>query len=217
MDDITIESEELRSLLEFMTDVRVDELWDFVPKLDKVVASVSRLIVDTERYRNDADEPMATKGMGLYYTHTPHGTPFRTKSEIAYSKCLAIYDDYHLSLEEKVSNAVRQYGKCIILDCHSFHDEMDYTGFPTASFPDVCIGVNGGKTAETDIVIDAFKANGFSVKINEPFPGALVPIRFTNDERVVSIMIELNRRIYNNCHFAKIQKICQEIYDNLNI
>ena len=215
LDDILISEEDLELLLKFMTDKDVDKIWSFVPESSKQVADVSRLIVDTERYRNDADEEMASKGMGLYYTHTPGGREFRIKNEETYLRCLEIYDEYHSSLESKVSNCLENYSKCIILDCHSFHDDMDYTGYDSKSFPDVCVGTNGEITREARTVIEIFRAKGYSVKINEPFAGALVPLQFLNDERVVSIMIELNRRIYDNEDFGTVQGVCREIYEKL--
>ena len=214
--DMTVSERELSFLVDFMTDKDVDKIWEFVPKQNKQVATISRLIVDTERYRNDADEIMASKGMGLYYTHTPDGKQFRLRAEDTYSKCLALYDEYHKSLEEKVSNCLEEYGKCIILDCHSFHDAMNYTGYEPSSFPDVCIGVNGELSLDAELIINAFKEKGFSVKVNEPFSGALVPLRFINDRHVNSVMIELNRRIYDNASFSAIRDICKEIYTKLN-
>lgn len=78
-EDIVICQDEFSSLVDFMTDTKVDELWSFVPESNKQVASVSRLIVDTERFRNDADETMALKGMGLYYTHRQMANRFAIK------------------------------------------------------------------------------------------------------------------------------------------
>lgn len=207
--DICVPEEEFRLLMDFMTDVDVDLLWDFVLEENKQVATVSRLIVDTERYRNDADEAMAERGMGLYYTHTPEGKVFRRRWEESYQKCLALYDEYHRSLEEKVANCLKAFGKCLILDCHSFHDQMLYTGF--RDFPDVCIGVNGALTPEAEKIADAFA--GYSVKINEPFAGSLIPMRFLGDDRVSSVMIECNRRIYQGAGFPRVRSICKKIYD----
>ena len=213
--DITISESKLSLLIDFMTDKDIDKLWSFVPDKNKQVASLSRLIVDTERYRNDADEPMSQKGMGLYYTHTPFGNEFRIKSEDTYYKCLSAYDEYHSSLEKKVTQCLAKHQNCIILDCHSFHDEMNYTGFHPSSFPDVCIGVNDVVGDEAQLVIDIFKSAGYNVKINEPFAGSLVPIKYLNDARVQSIMIELNRRIYDNNSFDSVQDICKKIYKEL--
>jgi N-formylglutamate deformylase len=42
-----------------------------------------------------------------------------------------------------------------------------------------------------------FSADGLSVAINRPFSGALVPMHyFQNDRRVISVMVEVNRRLY---------------------
>ncbi len=169
--DIAITNDELVLLVDFMTDKDVDKIWNFVPNENKQVATVSRLIVDTERYRNDDDEAMSLKGMGLYYTHTPDGKQFRARSEDTYSKCLGIYDEYHSSLEAKVTQCLAEHGECIVLDCHSFHDDMYYTGFHPSSFPDVCIGMNNIIGAASQFAIDTFKSAGYTVKVNEPFAG----------------------------------------------
>ena len=210
--DMIISPDELSSLAQFMVDKDVDQLWEFVPEANKQVATVSRLVVDAERYRCDNEEPMASLGMGLYYTHTPEGKCFRLKSERAYRKCLEIYDEYHGAFEKKVSDCLQANGSCIILDCHSFHDAMEYTGFCSEDFPDVCIGVNGIITEEARYVSEVFRQFGYSVEINRPFSGALVPLRFLEDERVTSIMIELNRRIYDNAAFGAVQNLCRQIY-----
>lgn len=214
--DITIPASELSLLVDFMTDKDIDRVWNFVPNENKQVATVSRLIVDTERYRNDEDEVMSLKGMGLYYTHTFDGKQFRVRTDDTYIKCLGIYDEYHSSLEAKVTQCLDEHGKCVVLDCHSFHDKMEYTGFQPSSFPDVCIGVNDVVGAEAQLIIDIFKSSGLSVKVNEPFAGSLVPLKYLNDIRVKSVMIELNRRIYDNhCSFAMVQELCKRIYEEL--
>ena len=217
VEDIIIPAPELSSLVDFMTDKDVDEIWGFVPDGNKQVATVSRLVIDTERYRNDEEEAMSLKGMGLYYTHTPDGKQFRARSEDTYSKCLDIYDDYHSLLEAKVTQCLAEHGECIVLDCHSFHDDMNYTGYHPSSFPDVCIGVNDNIGAVAQLVIDTFKSAAYTVKVNEPFAGSLVPLKYLNDTRVQSVMIELNRRIYDNSSFKKVQNLCRKIYEELGV
>lgn len=215
--DIICSQDELDVLVDFITDKDVDRLWEFVPSNAKQIAEVSRVIVDTERFRNDEDEEMSALGMGLYYTHDPYGNRFRIKNEQSYQKCLFIYDNYHKSLEEKAGSALTDFGKCVILDCHSFHDEMKYTGTDPSEFPDVCIGVNGNVTKEAEAVINFFTSKGYSVKTNTPFSGSIVPLKYFNDSRITSIMIELNRRIYQGESFTKIQDICKKIYTQLSM
>jgi len=215
--DFIIPSNELALLVRFMADKDVDKLWEFVPEKNKQVATASRLVVDIERYRNDEDEPMALKGMGLYYSHTPDGRLFRLRKKDTYRRCLDLYDEYHTSLEKKVSECIAEHGKCTILDCHSFHDEMFYTGYAPDTFPDVCIGVNGVITQEAQYIIHTFESAGYTVKVNEPFAGSLVPLKYLNCSCVTSVMIELNRRIYDNESFALVQNICKTIYEKLNL
>lgn len=213
--DILIPSEELNEFVNFMVDKDVDKMWEFVPEQNKVVASVSRIVVDTERFTDDSKEPMSTKGMGIFYTHTPNGKLFRLRKEETYRKALDIYNSYHKELEENVESRLSECGKCIFLDCHSFHEKMNYTDYDPSTFPDICVGINGEITTEAEMVIETFKAHGYSVEINEPFSGAMVPLKFISNPEVVSVMIELNRRIYDNNNFFKIQTICKEIYNKL--
>ena len=213
--DMMLPQEELTSLVDFITDKDVDKLWAFVGEENKQVAAVSRIVVDTERYRNDTDEPMAAKGMGLYYTHTPDGKLFRLRKEDSYRRSLALYDAHHAALEEKVAACLAKHGACLLLDCHSFHDRMTHTGYDPATLPDVCIGVNGAVMPEAQRIIQLFRAAGYTVKVNQPFSGSLVPLQYWGDPRVHSVMIELNRRIYDNEDFHKVQKLCQEIYETL--
>lgn len=214
--DMLLEKRDLTALAEFMADKDVDKLWDFVPNECKQVAELSRLVLDVERFRRDEDEPMSAKGMGLYYTHTPMGECFRERSADTYARVLFLYDTYHKALEDKVTACLESHGKCILLDCHSFHDEMTYTDYCTRSFPDVCIGVNGRPSKEAQLLVDVFSYYGYSVKINEPFAGALVPLKYLSDARVTGVMIELNRRIYSPLGFEKIRSICKEVFDMLN-
>lgn len=215
--DFKIPDEELFYWVSFMVDKDVDKIWSFVNNSNKVVSSISRLVVDMERYRDDKDESMFKLGMGLYYTHSPFGKEIRDKSELSYNKCLDLYDKYHRELEDKVTACLNEYNECILLDCHSFHDAMTYTGYDAETFPDICIGVNGEMFKEAELVYNIFTKEGYSVKINEPFSGALIPLRYLYDKRVKGIMIELNRKIYNDIDtFNKVVKLCKKVYESLS-
>ena len=56
-----------------MTDAFTDELFDLGDTANKLVFSVSRLLVDPERFEDDDVEPMAGRGMGAVYTKTHDG------------------------------------------------------------------------------------------------------------------------------------------------
>lgn len=212
--DFTIPLEKIREIAEFMADKEVDRLFSFVPEENKQIAEISRIVVDTERYRNDEDEPMARLGMGLFYTCDHKGNPIRKRGS-TYEECLSLYDEYHKRLEEKTACCLEKTGRCTILDCHSFHDGMEYTGCPTESFPDVCIGFNEKEPTEIVLKIKAlFENEGYSVKLNLPFSGAILPLKYAGDSRVASVMLELNRRIYcgSKQDFRKVSRLCEMAY-----
>src|SRR5262245_53706930 len=88
----------------------------------------------------------------------------------------------------------------MIVDCHSFSSiplphEQDQTK-PRADF---CIGTDPFHTpsAIRDAIVAAISKQGYSVTIDAPFAGALVPHRFyQKDQHILSLMIEVNRRLY---------------------
>jgi hypothetical protein len=58
-----------------MTDAHTDELFPVTPfEAERVVFPVSRLVCDVERFSSDEDEPMASRGMGVFYTRTAVGS-----------------------------------------------------------------------------------------------------------------------------------------------
>lgn len=61
-------------------------------------------MVDVERFPDDADEPMAARGMGAVYTATSQLTPLRRR----------------LSAGERQALMLEPHGRCLVIDCHSF-------------------------------------------------------------------------------------------------
>ena len=66
---------------------------------------------------------------------------------------------------------------------------------------EICIGTDDFHTPMniTQFLVESFSDRGFSVSINEPFSGAVVPMKFyRNEASVSSVMIEIRRDIYMN-------------------
>jgi N-formylglutamate amidohydrolase len=198
LDDAGLRNELLR-----MTDAYTDELFPVTPvEAGCVVFPISRLVCDVERFSSDEDEPMAARGMGVIYTRTSQGEPLRSDPTPLERQHILDrwYWPHHLKLERLVNEVISQMGQCIIIDCHSFPSialpyEMDHSN----NRPDICIGTDPFHTPTflSDALIAAVKAFKFSVAINTPFAGALVPIAYyRKDRRVWSVMIEVNRRVY---------------------
>lgn len=168
-----------------------------------VRAPVSRLVVDVERFRDDAKEPMSQKGMGAVYTATSQMTPLRRTlcPEEREDLMRTYYDPHHRRLETAVDRAIESHGRCLVVDCHSFPDNpLPYEQATSSSVrPDICIGTDDFHTEESlgSAFINEFRNAGFTVAVNTPFAGALVPgSRYRIDRRVQAIMVEINRRLY---------------------
>ena len=127
--DFTVAQSDLTRLVNKLVDQNVDALFSFVADEGKVVSNIARIVVDMERYRDDAAELMSKLGMGLFYEKDDEGNLIRRRGA-TYDKCLALYDEYHSELESNVQKCVEETGQCYVIDCHSFHDEMHHTGYP---------------------------------------------------------------------------------------
>lgn len=199
-----LDDTELARELVRMTDHRTHAIFAD-PSSDAAVvpAPVSRLVVDVERFPDDADEPMAERGMGAVYAVTSQRTPLRRRLEPGERDALmqAYYRPHHAMLEAAVTAALERYGRCLVLDCHSFPSAaLSYEmADPANARPDICIGTDAFHTSHdlTDAFTTAFAGAGWRVSLNDPFAGALVPAsRCQRDARVAAVMVEVNRRLY---------------------
>ena len=202
-DQFVLDDAELRQELLRMTDHRTATLFGAGEGAGRVVrAPVSRLVVDAERFEEDALEPMSSVGMGVVYTRTATGKPLRhTLSAEEREQLLERwYRPHHRRLEQVTADALRIHGRALVIDAHSFPSvPLPYEGTTDADRPDICIGTDPFHTppALRDALVERFASAGFRVAVNTPFAGALVPGRFYRQEpRVQSVMVEVNRRLY---------------------
>lgn len=181
-----------------MTDRYCEELFT---GYDAVVFPVSRLVCDPERFRDDAQESMSRIGMGAVYTKTSSGEPLRRLTAAEREGLLRRhYDPHHRRLTAAVEAKLQTHGRCLIVDGHSFHPApLPYEPDQEPDRPDFCIGTDPyhtpGQLAEEAMTF--LKRQGFSVFRNSPYGGSLVPLKYYwRDQRVCSIMIEINRKLY---------------------
>ena len=101
-DRFALTDEALARELLLMTDRYTGELFDISPA-NALRFPVSRLVVDPERFPDDAGEPMAAVGMGAVYVRTHLGTPLR-RLETGERRALLerFYEPHHRALEESV-------------------------------------------------------------------------------------------------------------------
>lgn len=200
----TVSDDDLTQELVQMTDHLTLALFTWgVQKTQVVCAPVSRLVVDVERFEDDADEPMAARGMGAIYAVTSSLKPLRRPLHPAEREALMqdYYRPHHAKLEAAVSAALDHHDRCLVIDCHSFPSvALPYElACKVGDRPDICIGTDEFHTpAEwAEAFAATFRGEGWSVNLNEPFAGALVPSsRYRQDRRVSAVMVEINRRLY---------------------
>jgi N-formylglutamate amidohydrolase len=110
------------------------------------------------------------------------------------------YRPHHRLLTNLTRQAIADNGHCLIIDGHSFplHPlpyEMDHS----LERPELCIGTDDYHTPDDlrDTAVKLFQEAGFTVAVNSPFAGALVPMEFYRcDKRVMGLMIEVRRDLY---------------------
>ena len=201
--DFTVD---LSKELLFMTDWFTDELFDF--STEKLVFPVSRLVCDPERFRDDSMEEMARRGMGACYTRGHDGAVIRGISPDRKETILQRwYDPHHRALFEMVTDMLNAHGFCTIVDCHSFHGTpLPYEPDQRAGRPDICIGTDPFHTPPglVGILYDLFTEKGYSVAVNAPYSGTIVPLPYyQKDPGVRSVMIEVNRELYLDEEYRK--------------
>jgi len=205
-----------------MTDAFCDELYDAPEFPVRIVAQYSRFVCDVERFRDDKQEPRAKFGQSLMYTRTIFGRRLRIYDEELREKILLeVYDPHHEKLTAAVEQALEKYGKCLIIDGHSFPTLTPVKPLGILTRPDFDIGTDSYHTPDSlrDAICDKVKELGYSVKLNTPFSGAITPMKFyQKDKRVVSVMFEANRRLYMNSKdmtksatFEKTRKVCHAL------
>ncbi len=184
-----------------ITDAHTDDLFT-IPGAAPVTFPVSRLLVDPEGFEDDALEPMASRGMGVLYTHTTHGQPLRAApSTIDRARLLdAFYHPHHARLTQAVDAALGAHGECLVVDAHSFPSvplpcELDQA----PARPELCLGTDAFHTPGEllELARQSCERVGWSVEVNRPFAGALVPMaHYRRDARVQALMIEVRRDLY---------------------
>jgi N-formylglutamate amidohydrolase len=121
---LLISDEELERELLLLTDRYVDELFSSVHETGgiEVRYNISRMVLDPERFESDEEEVMSKKGMGVIYTKTSDGKDLRPPVSANEREQLleTFYRPYHRAMEQEVDTLIEKFGRCLIIDCHSF-------------------------------------------------------------------------------------------------
>ena len=191
----------LEQEMALITDAFTDELFVY-PDACRVVFPVSRLVVDVERFSHDRDEPMSGLGQGMIYTKTCYGGPLRrelSEKERRHLKSV-YYVRHHELLRRAVLEELLSKGRALIVDCHSYPSlPLPCDASQDENRPDFCFGTDVFHTppALLQAVESVVRGKGYSVGINSPYSGSLVPSAYhRKNPDVLSVMIEVNRNLY---------------------
>jgi N-formylglutamate deformylase len=184
LDDAALDVELLR-----MTDAYTDELFPVTPvEAGRVIFPLSRLVCDVERFPSDEDEPMAKRGMGAIYNRTSMVDVLRAQPDAVHRQTILDhwYWPHHVELERLLNEVVARSGICLIVDCHSFPSvALPYELDQTSARADICVGTDSFHTPSTvrNAIVKAAQGEGYSVAVDAPFAGALVPLSAYRKDR----------------------------------
>ena len=192
--------EKIQQEITKLTDWYTDDL--FHSETDEMIVSpFSRIFCDVERFENDEEEVMSKVGMGVLYERFDDDELLRTVTpELREEVIQNYYHPHHKALTLAVQTQLDIEGNGLIVDCHSFPSTPLLKGLDQSTNPpDFNIGTDAFHTPQDliDRAVAYFKDKGYSLGINQPFSGTIVPMAFyKKDKRVQSIMLEVNRKLY---------------------
>jgi N-formylglutamate deformylase len=199
-DGYVINNEAMAKEMLKLTDWYTDDLFQS-DEHEMIRADFSRIFCDPERFTDDSQEIMAQYGMGVLYEKNDDGELMRVVTPELRTRILRdYYDKHHEKLSNAVNNQLKFFGKALILDCHSypskpFKRDLD----KNSNRPDFNIGTDSFHTPKHLIEAskDYFENAGYSVGIDWPYKGSIVPLEhYQKNKNVQTIMLEINRALY---------------------
>jgi N-formylglutamate amidohydrolase len=170
---------------------------------EMIVAEFSRIFCYPERFTDDSQKVMAQYGMGVLYEKSDNGEEIRIVTPELREKVLtSYYWKHHHKFSLAVKNQLDTNGKALIIDCHSYPSKplkRDLDKNPKR--PDFNIGTDSYHTPKEliDLSISFFKKAEYTLGIDWPYKGSIVPLEYYQKNKNVStIMLEINRALYLN-------------------
>jgi N-formylglutamate deformylase len=204
-------------------DTDVDDLYADAPVLGAtlVCAEFPRSYIDPNRREEDVDSDMIAGRWPHKIDHSPKtksgiGLIWRLIDENApiYNRLLSVAEiearieqchrPYWHALRGAINDTYKKHSRVFHINCHSMPEEAGGLSWIArgTKFADVVLGDRDGSTCSpefTQMLHDAFLAEGLSVAINNPYKGVELVKQFGKPrEDRHSIQIELNRRLYMN-------------------
>lgn len=216
-------------------DAFVDRLFDAAPQhgAPLLAARIPRAYVDLNRgtdeldpsvvegVRHAAHNPRVTSGLGVIPRVVSNGRAiYRGKITLpeARSRLADVWTPYHTRLQKLLTDAKRDFGRGILIDCHSMPHEAIDSISSGGRAPDVVLGDRFGAACHPDIVDrveSAFASAGLRVARNTPFAGAFITQHYGRPAKGQHVIqVEIDRALYMherevrpNAGFADLRRL----------
>ncbi|MCO6383838.1 N-formylglutamate amidohydrolase [Oceanicola sp. 502str15] len=188
-----------------------------------IAAAAPRAYIDLNRSADELDpalirgvatvthNPRVSSGLGVIPRVVAGGRAiYRGKItlEEAKDRIAEVWRPYHRALQREIDEARAEFGRAILIDCHSMpHEAIDAAGSrkgrgAAARLPEIVLGDRFGAACGgevMDLVEAAFAGAGFRVARNAPFAGAYVAQSYGRPARGQhAIQVEIDRSLYMN-------------------
>ena len=200
-------------------DAYVDELFARAPHLGAPLlrAHFPRAYLDVNREpweldptmfveplseRFNTNSPRVAAGLGTLARIVAENKPIyreRLTLEDARMRIEGIYQPYHATLQQLLTQAHTSFGVAVLIDCHSM-PRLSRAGDRAA--PDIVLGDRYGTTCApilVDLVEMVFSAAGLRVARNRPYAGGFATRTYGRPQHGVhALQIEISRHLYMN-------------------
>jgi N-formylglutamate deformylase len=210
-----------KAQLRMAEDTDVDDLYDFAPTLGAtlVCAEFPRSYLDPNRRVEDVDtslidgywphpvdqSPKTQSGIGLIWRSLGDGSPIYSRklsvAEVT-QRIAQCHAPYWAAVTSTINAARELHGRVLHINCHSMPAVAGASSWVKLGTPfaDVVLGDRDGSTcspAFTALLAQAFRREGLSVAINDPYKGVELVKRFGRPaHHRHSIQVEINRKLY---------------------
>ncbi len=122
----------------------------------------------------------------------------RLSVEEGLSRIEQVYRPYHANLRRTIAQTHVQFGKAILIDCHSMPANVRVAGGNRR--PDIIIGDRYGASAAHDLsraAVSFLSGLGYNVVRNKPYAGGFITEHYGRPARGLhALQIEINRGLY---------------------
>ncbi len=159
-----------------------------------------------EGLKRTAHNPRVASGLGVVPRVVANGRAIyrgKISRREADARIRDVWQPWHDTLEQLMSDSVALFGEAILIDCHSMpHEAIEGLSNARGSRPEIVLGDRFGAAASADVVDrieSAFVAAGLRVSRNAPFAGAFVTQHYGRPTRGRHVVqIEIDRALYMN-------------------